>query len=306
MTLHPMESHADRSSWLPSFGDEPIVSHSQNAEDIRLWRVFRTIENGFYVDIGAADPRVDSVTCLFYENGWSGINVEPSPCFEALRSARPRDVNLNVAIGGSDDSVPFFLTYPYLGLSTIDPSTHAHVEGVVERIEKVHVPQRRLASILREHAGDRTIHFLKVDVEGAEGQVLASSDWKWFRPIVVIVESIETLSLASTHEKWESILLDAGYRFAAFDGINRFYVDSNREEVVPILSYPVSALDGFVTAVVRDLEKKVEQETSEAESLRRALEEVYRSRTWRAGSAIARATRPIRTVHERLLSLGSR
>ena len=154
---------------------EPIVSYSQNAEDVRLWRVFRTIENGFYVDVGAADPYVDSVTRLFYEHGWSGINVEPSPCFEALREARPRDVNLRIAIGESEGSVPFFLTYPYLGMSTVDPSVHAGVPEAIERIEEIAIPQRRLDSILREHAAGRTIHFLKVDVEGAERQVLASS-----------------------------------------------------------------------------------------------------------------------------------
>jgi FkbM family methyltransferase len=292
-------------AWLPSFGDEPVVSYSQNAEDVRLWRVFRTIEGGFYVDIGAADPRVNSVTCLFYENGWSGINVEPSPCFGALESARPRDVNLNIAIGELDDSVPFFLTYPYLGLSTVDPSAHAHVRGVVERIDEVRVPQRRLASVLDEHAGDRTIHFLKVDVEGAEHQVLSSSDWASFRPVVVVVESIKSLSTSPTYEKWEGILLGAGYRFAAFDGINRFYVEEGHEELMPILAYPMSALDGFVTAVVRDLQNEVEQKSSEAESLRRALDAVYQSRTWRAGRGVAAAASPIRSAFQRLPGRGS-
>ena len=90
----------DASLWSPTFSEgEPIVSYSQNAEDVRLWRVFRTIENGFYVDVGAADPYVDSVTHLFYKHGWSGINVEPSPCFEVLSEARTRDVNLRIAIG---------------------------------------------------------------------------------------------------------------------------------------------------------------------------------------------------------------
>ena len=291
--------------WLPSFGDEPIVSYSQNAEDVRLWRIFRTIESGFYVDIGASDPRVDSVTHLFYENGWSGINVEPSPCFEALERARPRDVNLHVAIGESEGSVPFFLTYPYLGLSTVDRSTHARVPGAVERIDEVMVPQRRLDSILREHADDRTIHFLKVDVEGVEYHVLASSDWTSFRPVVVVVESIESLSTTSTHEKWESVLLDAGYRFAAFDGINRFYVDLRHEELAPILAYPVSALDGFVRAAVRDLENRVEQKAGEVESLQRTLAAVYRSRTWRLRRAVEAATRPIQAVRERLPRVGS-
>ena len=147
---------------------EAIISYSQNAEDIRLWRIFGAIEGGFYVDVGAADPSVGSVSRLFYDHGWSGINVEPSPSFEALDAARRRDVNLRITIGESEGTSRFFVTYPDLGMSTVDPSVHAHVSDAVERFEETGVPQRRLESILREHAGERTIHFLKVDVEGSE------------------------------------------------------------------------------------------------------------------------------------------
>ena len=224
----------DPGVWSPTFGEgEPIVSYSQNAEDVLLWRVFRTVENGFYVDVGAADPNIDSVTRLFYERGWSGINVEPNPCYEALSEVRTRDMNLRVAVGESEETVPFFLTYPYLGLSTLDPSVHAGVPQAIERIDEVAVPQRRLESILCDHAVGRTIHFLKVDVEGAERQVLASTDWTAFRPIVVVAEAIEPLSTTSTHGQWEQILADADYRFAAFDGINRFYVDRDHEHFNP-------------------------------------------------------------------------
>jgi FkbM family methyltransferase len=302
------------SLWSPSFsGGEPIVSYSQNAEDVRLWRVFRTIENGFYVDVGAADPYVDSVTHLFYEHGWSGINLEPTPCFEAISEARKRDVNLRIAIGESEDSVPFFLTYPYLGLSSFDPSVHAHVPEAIERIEEIAIPQRRLESVLREHAADRTIHFLKIDVEGAEAEVLASSDWASFRPIVVIAEAIESWSTSPTHETWENVLLDAGYQFAAFDGINRFYVDESHEHLIPILAYPISALDRFVTASMRDLEVELEQtlarlhaKATEAESLRRSVDDVYRSRIWRASRIIANAARPVRSAGGRLRKLSLR
>jgi FkbM family methyltransferase len=293
------------SGWLPPFGGEPIVSYSQNAEDVRLWRVFRTIENGFYVDIGAADPRVDSVTCLFYENGWSGINVEPSPSFDALVSDRPRDVNLNIAVGAGEGSVSFFLTQPYLGLSTFDPAVHARAAGAVDQIREVTVLRRRLAAILEEHAGDRTIHFLKVDVEGAEPQVLASSDWTRFRPVVVVVESIESLSTTSTHETWEQILLDAEYRFAAFDGINRFYVDRGHEDLIPVLAYPISALDRYVTAAAHDLADRLESKSHEAESLQRTLDAVHGSRAWRVGRALASVTRPLRGLREHLPWLGS-
>ena len=113
-------------------------------------------------------------------------------------------------------------------------------------------PKRRLASVLREHATGRTIDFLKVDVEGAEREVLASSDWDAFRPIVVLVEAVAAWSTTPTHDTWEHILLDAEYEFAAFDGINRFYVDRDHHDLLPALAYPISALDQFVTASSHD------------------------------------------------------
>jgi hypothetical protein len=56
----------------------PFISYGQNSEDVVLWRALRDIGTGFYVDVGAGDPKEDSVTHAFYERGWSGINIEPS------------------------------------------------------------------------------------------------------------------------------------------------------------------------------------------------------------------------------------
>jgi FkbM family methyltransferase len=315
------------SSWSPSFTSEPVVSYSQNAEDVRLWRVFRTVEQGFYVDVGAADPDADSVTRLFYEHGWSGVNIEPSPIFDALGAARPRDVNLQIAVGESEGSVPFFLTYPHLGASTLDLSAHDGMPGAIERTEEIAVPQRRLDSILEEHARDRTIHFLKVDAEGAERQVLASSDWSAFRPVVVVAEAVASFSTTPTHEAWEGILTAAGYLFAAFDGINRFYVDEAHEHLLPSLAYPVSALDRYVPASQQASEARLAGaldelalKTAESEELRRshartvaeltearhALDVVHGSLTWRAGRAVATVARPALDLADRLGKARSR
>ena len=54
-----------------------IVSHAQNFEDVILNRALEDVESGFYIDIGANDPDIDSVTRYFYEKGWSGIKIEP-------------------------------------------------------------------------------------------------------------------------------------------------------------------------------------------------------------------------------------
>ena len=78
----------------------PFVSYAQNFADVILWRALCNVENGFYVDIGAADPQIHLVTRAFYERGWSGINVEPlGENFSRLMQERPRDTNLKVAVG---------------------------------------------------------------------------------------------------------------------------------------------------------------------------------------------------------------
>jgi hypothetical protein len=54
-----------------------MISYAHNFEDVLLDRCFRNVSNGFYIDVGAWDPVVDSVTHHFYEKGWHGINGEP-------------------------------------------------------------------------------------------------------------------------------------------------------------------------------------------------------------------------------------
>ena len=67
-----------------------FISYAQNFEDVMLWRALRGVENGSYIDVGAADPEVHSVTAAFYKRGWRGVNVEPNgEFFDKLRERRP-------------------------------------------------------------------------------------------------------------------------------------------------------------------------------------------------------------------------
>ena len=68
-----------------------IVSYAQNFEDVMLWRVLADATPGFYIDIGAQHPLVDSVSRAFYDQGWRGIHVEPTPEHAALIVKSPAD-----------------------------------------------------------------------------------------------------------------------------------------------------------------------------------------------------------------------
>ena len=77
-----------------------FVSYAQNYEDLVLWRALGDVEEGFYIDIGASDPKLHSVTYAFYERGWHGVNVEPIQQQHALlMEQRTRDININALVG---------------------------------------------------------------------------------------------------------------------------------------------------------------------------------------------------------------
>ncbi len=220
----------------------PVRSFSQNAEDVRLLRIFDSIDRGFWVDVGAGGPEVDSMTALFSERGWTGLNLEPGVDFDELLAKRPDDINLRVAVAEEPGTMTLFVSYERTGWSTTVPAAHEHL-GAVE-LTPIEVEALPLDAILETHLPAGTdIDLLKIDVEGAEASVLRSIDLARWLPTVVVVEAVKTHSRLASHHEWEPGILASGYQFAVFDGINRFYVPNGRSDLAEALAYPISALD---------------------------------------------------------------
>jgi FkbM family methyltransferase len=216
-----------------------MISYAQNFEDVLLRRLFPDQAEGFYIDVGAGHPVNHSVTKHFYDRGWRGVNVEPtSHLFATLCADRPRDVNLNLGLSESEGSLTFHEAPDSLGRSTFSDSWrdgwHRH-DGCAFVARTV--PVTTLARLCELHA-DRPIDFLKVDVEGHEREVLAGADFRRWRPRAIVVEG--------GPDPWEPLLLSADYLFAAFDGINRYYLRAEDAALRPALAAPVSVLDDFV------------------------------------------------------------
>jgi FkbM family methyltransferase len=200
------------------------LSYAQNLEDYHLARVFAGQAEGFYVDVGAGHPVGDNVSFHFYLRGWRGIVVEPQERLARLYAGlRPRDVAVAVLVGAAEGEAAFHEVEGLHGFST---TVAEHARGAAAfgaSFTTRRRPVTTLAALCAAHAPEE-IDFLKVDVEGAEAEVLAGADWCRFRPKVVLVEAVAPGSMAPSHEAWEPILLRNGYGFAFFDGLNRFYV----------------------------------------------------------------------------------
>lgn len=225
----------------------PMTSYAQNHEDVLLARLFPRGLTGFYVDVGANDPVKNSITKHFYDMGWRGVNVEPaSDPFKRLAEARPRDVNLNVGLSDHEGTLTLYEFPPDISaVSTFsEEQAEWHREAGLASVGQP-VSVTTLARVLEEHAGERTVDFLSVDVEGHERQVLVGGDWKRFRPRVVVVESTQPATTIPTHDQWEDVLLDHEYHFAAFDGLNRYYVREEDAHLAEALAAPVNVTDDY-------------------------------------------------------------
>src|SRR5258708_7170366 len=163
----------------------PFISYAQNFEDVILWRVLKEIEKGFYVDVGAQDPDVESVTRAFYERGWSGINIEPvDEYYNKLTQVRSRDVNLKVA-AGREPGLRTLYTFAGSGLSTLDSEISARHQAEGLTPKEIVVPIITLNKVLEDSPAS-IIHLLKIDVEGAEREVLEGLDLKRIRPWIIV------------------------------------------------------------------------------------------------------------------------
>ncbi len=221
-------------------------SYAQNFEDVMLMRAFGAQADGRYIDVGAADPERYSITRLFYERGWTGINIEPHPDLHArLQEARPRDVNLQIALGAAPGHATLYRAEPP-ELSTLDPAAARVLEAQGRARGASIVTVDTLSAVVAAHCPGETVDFLSVDAEGRDGAVLAGADFTRFRPRVIIVEATRPQSFEPSHEAWEPALLAAGYSLALFDGLNRFYLRAEDAALRGHFQTPAGIADGFV------------------------------------------------------------
>ena len=283
-----------------------LISYAQNFEDILLFRAFHHLQKGFYIDVGANDPIEDSVTKLLYDLGWQGINIEPKlDNYKSLVEARPNDINLNCAAGSQKGEIKFY-SNNIRGWSTTDAEVgERYVSQNLASIETVEM--KTLNDIIEEHFQSE-IHFLKVDVEGAEEDVLKGLDLSKYRPWILVIESLDPITNDSVHHSWEPSLINNNYTFMLFDGLNRFYLSNEHLSLSEHFKSPVNVLDKFIPYSLHKLMELNEQhqirlhalqsladteaaransEAAKVQLLTTKLNDIYSSTSWKV-------TKPIR------------
>ena len=129
------------------------LSYSQEGEDMILGRIFDQKTGGFYVDVGAHHPFRFSNTCVLYQRGWCGINIDADPTLiAAFQRHRPRDINISTGVS-DEPGVLLFHVFNEPALSTFDPAVAAEKERhpAYRIVARKEVVVQRLDAILATH-----------------------------------------------------------------------------------------------------------------------------------------------------------
>lgn len=273
-----------------------FISHAQNYEDVMLFRALRSVGKGFYIDVGAQDPKEHSVTKAFYDRGWRGINIEPSSVwFQKLEEERPHDINLQVAASDGEGRLRFY-NIPDTGLSTtIAEYAERHAKSGFTITEQ-EVPTTTLDGICERNRVD-VVHFLKVDCEGAEEAALRGISLTVVRPWIILVESTEPLSKKPAYASWESLLTNRQYHFVYDDGLNRFYVADEAAHLDEAFRYPPNVFDDFLRAA--EYELRIEHASQQAQVHWQQMAEYLRSENDRREAALVELRSSLERAHER-------
>jgi len=195
-------------------------SHSQLQQDVLAWTVNDQCQNGYFVEIGACDGvHLSNTLLLERRHGWTGILAEPARGWHnRLASNRSAIIDHRAVYARTGETLQFLeTTQPDLSglcctLPTDGHQNHRHTD------QEYPVTTVSLQDLLREHQAPAQIHYLSMDVEGAEWEILRHFDFSKHSINVITVEHNYVASTRSCIQK----LMEQNNYVRLLDNISRW------------------------------------------------------------------------------------
>eukprot|EP00439_Symbiodinium_sp_Y106_P071749 s921_g12.t6 len=189
---------AAQQSQVPDWVICAMASTSQLAQDLWVLSRLGHVSNGLFLEIGANHPSTMSNTLLLEAAGWNGVCVEPFPRGDWSK----RRAQLVIAAVGQVEGgrATFALPGSVWGglLSSMDPSNVQRLDRDYpkEHVQVAEVDTRSIEAILREALPSdqpdrkKVIHFMSVDTEGSELEILQAFPFDRYLPVAIAVEHL--------------------------------------------------------------------------------------------------------------------
>ncbi len=208
-----------------------LIFRSPMGEDVLLWDLFGGKLDGFYVEAGAGDGRLGSVSYVFDAVGWDGVLIEARPdAAEAAQTFRPNARVEHAALTrtgkegeGTLHVSPNMPLYSYLTTSKRVADRIAQTAGEPTEVK---VPLKTLNQVLGELDGP--IDFLVMDLVGGEIDALAGFDRDKYKPRVMMIDGQHESANGQTVDNY---MKGTGYRLLASFAGSRVYVREGEDEI---------------------------------------------------------------------------
>ncbi len=188
--------------------------HAAECDLVHLF--FSRSPKGYYIEVGANEPKRSSQTWMFEQAGWTGLLIEPNPDLcDLLRAERPKSTVVVAAAAGKADvgRAKFHIAKNNLHSSL----SGSHADFNPELLRVIEVDVLTLDSII-ESNGSPAIDFLSIDVEGHQLSVLKGIDFKKHPARLIMIE--DHLTSYATH----LYLKRVGYQLVKRTGLNNWYI----------------------------------------------------------------------------------
>jgi FkbM family methyltransferase len=196
-----------------------------DVEDSLKDEFFAGASDGYFVDVGANDPKNMSQSWLLEQKGWRGVLVEPQPRL-AEKLKRERRVPVFACACSSPQNAGKTLPFQVSGIhSSLD--LNFFVAGMRKR-EIIEVPARTLDDILEEANAPVPIDLLAIDVESHEIEVLKGVSLERWQPRLIVIEDLAFNTRLHRH------LRSRGYKWVRRTGLNGWYVPDESPATVSV------------------------------------------------------------------------
>lgn len=188
------------------------TQYAQFGEDAVLLELFKNVNHGRYVDVGAHHPYRYSNTYLLYKKGWYGVNIDPNPHTIVLfNTARPDDENICAGVGSAGVLTYYRFSDPAVNTFKKEEAEKWKGRSFLKFLGTTDVEVKPLSELV-----EGSVDLLTVDAEGMDLEVLQSYDWKHC-PKVIVIEGDES----------KQFLVKKGYTLYAERGASRIYTHGN-------------------------------------------------------------------------------
>jgi len=141
-----------------------------------LQRVFPGVTDGYFVDVGSASGIADSNTKVLEALGWRGVCIDPFP-----RDMEGRHCQMfEKVVGRESGQTVQFRKAGFLG-GIQDNLGRWKDDAAVQQAELVEFQTTSLTDILNRANAPTYIHYLSLDIEGAELEALRGFDFSRYQ-----------------------------------------------------------------------------------------------------------------------------